>query len=65
MEIENWDGLQNCVMMGYILRAAAEWNRECPDKPIDKDTVDNLLRAVRWACDDMTAAEAYRYYITH
>ena len=65
MEIQNWDGTQNCVMLGYIMRAVNEWNRNYPEQPIEKSTIDNLTRALKWAWDDMTANEAYRYYIKH
>lgn len=65
MEIQNWDGTQNCAMKGYILYAVSIWNKYNPERPIEKDTVDNLFSALGWATDDLTATEAYRYYIKH
>ncbi|MBO7310630.1 MAG: hypothetical protein J6U86_04485 [Clostridia bacterium] len=65
MEIQNWDGTQNCVMLGYIMRAVNEWNEQYPDDQIDRATIDKLTCALKWAWDDMTATEAYRYYMTH
>lgn len=60
--IPNWNGDDNQVMKGYILKAVAMWNRENLTEQITQRTLDNLLTALRWATDELTAEEAYRYY---
>ena len=60
--IPNWNGDDNQVMKGYILKAVAMWNRENLTEQITQKTLDNLLTALRWATDELTAEEAYRYY---
>ena len=60
--IPNWNGNDNQVMKGYILKAVAMWNRENLTEQITQKTLDNLLTALRWATDELTAEEAYRYY---
>ena len=61
-DIPNWNGDDNQVMKGYILKAADLWNKEYPTTAFPKETIDNLLTALRWATDELTAEEAYRYY---
>ena len=61
-DIPNWNGNDNQVMKGYILKAVAMWNRENLTEQITQKTLDNLLTALRWATDEITAEEAYRYY---
>ena len=61
-DIPNWNGDDNQVMKGYILKAVAMWNRENLTEQITQRTLDNLLTALRWATDELTAEEAYRYY---
>ena len=60
--IPNWNGNDNQVMKGYILKAVAMWNRENLTDQITQKTLDKLLTALRWATDELTAEEAYRYY---
>ena len=60
--IPNWNDNDNQVMKGYILKAVAMWNRENLTEQITQKTLDNLLTALRWATDELTAEEAYRYY---
>lgn len=64
-EIENWDGMENAVMKGYLLIAFRRWNEAYPEESISPETLGNLLNALTWATDDYTAEEAYRYYSTH
>ena len=61
-DIPNWNGDDNQVMKGYILKAVDLWNKEYPATAFSKETIDNLLTALRWATDELTAEEAYRYY---
>ena len=61
-DIPNWNGDDNQVMKGYILKAVDIWNKEYPTTAFSKETIDNLLTALRWATDELTAEEAYRYY---
>lgn len=63
--IPNWTGNENTVMKGYILKACALWNDQEADKPIAKEIIDNLMTALQWATDDLTAQEAYDYYMKH
>ncbi len=59
----NWTGDENTVMKGYILKACALWNAENADELIPQEVIDNLMTALRWATDDLTAQEAYDYYM--
>ena len=61
-DIPNWNGDDNQVMKGYILKAVAMWNKENLTEQITQRTLDDLLTALRWATDELTAEEAYRYY---
>ena len=61
-DIPHWNGDDNQVMKGYILKAVAMWNRENLTEQITQRTLDNLLTALHWATDELTAEEAYRYY---
>ena len=61
-DIPNWNGDDNQVMKGYILKAVDIWNKEYPTTAFSKETIDNPLTALRWATDELTAEEAYRYY---
>ena len=60
--IPNWNGDDNQVMKGYILKAVAMWNRENLTDQITQKTLDKLLTALGWATEELTAEEAYRYY---
>ena len=61
-DIPNWNGDDNQVMKGYILKAVDLWNKEYPATAFSKETIDNPLTALRWATEELTAEEAYRYY---
>ncbi len=63
--IPNWTGNENTVMKGYILKAWALWNEQETDKLIPKEIIDNLMTALGWATNDLTAREAYDYYMKH
>ena len=60
--IPNWNGNDNQVMKGYILKAVAMWNRENLTDQITQKTRDKLLTALGWATEELTAEEAYHYY---
>ncbi len=60
--IPNWTGNENAVMKGYILKACALWNEENGMESIPKEIIDNLMTALGWATNDLTAQEAYDYY---
>ena len=60
--IPNWNGDDNQVMKGYILKAVAMWNRANLTEQITQKTLDNLLTALGWATEELTAEEAYHYY---
>lgn len=63
VKFANWTGNENQVMKGYILKAVSLWNSESrPSDAINKETLDNLLTALCWATDELTAEEAYHYY---
>ena len=61
-DIPNWNGDDNQVMKGYILKAVAMWNRANLTEQITQKTLDNLLTALGWATEELTAEEAYHYY---
>ena len=63
--IPNWTGNENTVMKGYILKACSLWNSENTDELIPKEIIDNLMTALGWAMSDLTAQEAYEYYMKH
>ena len=63
--MQKWGYEENCVMRGYIKKAVYEWNLAYPGEAIDEQTKANLLQALRWATDDMTAAEAAIYDEKH
>ncbi len=63
--IPNWTGNENTVMKGYILKACSLWNSENTDELIPKEIIDNLMTALGWATSDLTAQEAYDYYMKH
>ena len=65
IEIENWGGTDNQVMKGYILHAFNKWNEEYPEQSISKEALENLMMGLRWATENMTAEEAYNYYLSH
>ena len=61
-KISNFNGTENQVMKGYILKAIDMWNIDYPSAAFSKETIDNLLTALHWATDELTAEEAYHYY---
>lgn len=61
-KISNFNGTENQVMKGYILKAIDMWNIDYPSVAFSKETIDNLLTALHWATDELTAEEAYHYY---
>lgn len=63
--MQNWGYEENKVMRGYLKKAIREWNLAYPGEAIDEQTKTNLLQALRWATDDMTAAEAAIYDEKH
>lgn len=63
--MQNWGYEENRALRGYIKKAVFEWNLAYPDEAISKETLKNLLQALRWATDDMTAGEAATYDEEH
>lgn len=63
--MQNWGYEENSVMRGYIKKAVFEWNLAYPEESISSETLKNLLQALRWATDDMTATEAAIYDEKH
>ncbi len=63
--MQNWAGEENSAMRGYIKKAIFEWNLAYPEESISSETLKNLLQALRWATDDMTASEAAKYDEKH
>ena len=61
--IPNWGGEENNVMKGYVLYALQLIESHCPECTLSDEQKDSLMRALSWAADDMTASEAYDYYI--
>ena len=61
-DIPNWNGDDNQVMKGYILKAIDMWNIDYPTKAFSEEIIENLMNALRLATDELTAEEAYRYY---
>ena len=64
-EIENWDGTDNQVMKGYVLRALKNMQMYYQKEALSESQTKALMQALKWATDDMTAQEAYDYYVTH
>lgn len=63
--IQNWGHEENQIMRGYIKKAVFEWNLAYPEQAISQETLKNLFQGLRWATDDMTAAEAMQYNEKH
>lgn len=61
-DIPNWNGDDNQVMKGYILKAVDMWNSDYPTKAFTGETVENLMNALHFATEELTAEEAYHYY---
>lgn len=64
-KIQNWTGIENSCMKGYILYALKLMGDECPNLKLSDEQKDMLFNALSWATDDKTAQEAYDYYCTH
>lgn len=63
-EIENWGfACENEVMKGYVLYALEEMKRNTPELQLSEAQKDALMVALNWATSDMTAQEAYKYYL--
>lgn len=65
MDIKNWDGIENNVMKGYILYALREMERNVPELKLSEEQKDALFNGLSWATSDMTAQEAYNFYINN
>lgn len=63
--MQNWGHEENQIMRGYIKKAVFEWNLAYPEEAIPPETLKNLFQGLRWATDDMTAAEAAIYDEKH
>lgn len=63
-EIENWGWRnENEVMKGYVLRALKEIEQNEPELKLSEEQKTALFNGLRWATSDLTAQEAYDYYI--
>ncbi len=61
--VQNWSGDENTVMKGYVLYALNLMESHCSECALTDEQKESLLTALSWATDDMTASEAYDYYI--
>lgn len=63
-KIENWGWRnENEVMKGYVLRALKEIEQNEPELKLSEEQKTALFNGLRWATSDLTAQEAYDYYI--
>ena len=63
--IENWTGDENTVMKGYVLYALKLLETHSPEDELTDEQKDALLQMLSWATDDLTAQEAYEYYLNN
>ncbi len=64
MTIENWGfKSENEVMKGYVLYALNEIEKNEPELALSDEQRKALFNGLRWATSDMTAEEAYNYYV--
>lgn len=62
-DIKNWGSLENAICKGYILKAIKYMTDIGITLPTDFE--ENLLLCLRWSFDDMTAQNAYDYYMNN
>ena len=59
MDIQNWGfNYENEVAIGYLLKAF-----NLMDKKIPQNTQNDIIEAMKWAFDELTAEEAYKLYL--
>ena len=63
--IDNWTGDENTVMKGYVLYALKLLETHSPEDELTDEQKDALLQMLSWATDDLTAQEAYEYYLNN
>ena len=63
--IDNWTGEENAVMKGYVLYALKLLETHSPEDELTDEQKDALLQMLSWATDDLTAQEAYEYYLNN
>lgn len=63
-EIENWGfRSENEVMKGYVLYALKMIKENQPELQLSEDQRKALFAGLNWATSDLTAQEAYDFYI--
>ena len=63
-EIENWGfNYENETMKGYVLYALKMIQENEPEQQLSEDQKKALMRGLNWATSDLTAQEAYEYYV--
>lgn len=63
-KIENWGfNYENETMKGYVLYALKQIRMEAPELQLSDEQKEILLNALNWATSDLTAQEAYDYYV--
>ncbi len=62
--IENWGWHnENEVMKGYVLYALKMIQENQPELQLSDEQKSALFNGIRWATSDLTAQEAYDYYV--
>lgn len=61
--IRNWDGVENNVMKGYVLYALKAIEKNEPKLQLSDEQREILFKALNWATSDLTAQDAYDYYV--
>ena len=65
-EITNWgSNYENESMKGYILYALNAIKRDQPKLQLSEEQCEALFNGLRWATSEMTAHDAYEYYLKH
>lgn len=63
--IENWTGDESTVMKGYVLYALKLLEAHSSENELTDEQKDALLQMLSWATEDLTAQEAYEYYLNN
>ena len=63
--IENWTGDESTVMKGYVLYALKLLETHSSENELTDEQKDALLQMLSWATEDLTAQEAYEYYLNN
>ena len=63
-EIENWGfNYENETMKGYVLYALKMIRENQPELQLSDEQRKALFAGLNWATSDLTAQEAYEYYV--